>query len=134
MHFMKYSCDELNPNACFSFYGLFVQWIEIIFEGALHSKYYTSLNAFTEDISSILVWKSVRIKSLSLPEFQCVQINQNVKIQISFWWALWLKNISVISVKKRHLNSAFLCISKKLCEIRNKDAPSLKYFTTLLHL
>ena len=25
MHFMKYSCDELNPNACFSFYGLFVQ-------------------------------------------------------------------------------------------------------------
>ena len=35
MHFMKYSCDELNPNACFSFYGLFVQCIEILFEGAL---------------------------------------------------------------------------------------------------
>ena len=27
MHSMKYSCDELNPNACFSFSGLFVQWI-----------------------------------------------------------------------------------------------------------
>ena len=53
MHFMKYSCDELNPNACFSFYGLFEQWIQILFEGALvfiwgHPKCYKSMILFRQ--------------------------------------------------------------------------------------